>query len=293
MKYFVSRSLLSLSVAFSLLAFLWARNKQYNLELVVLSTTIIILISAISLERWLPFCKDWNLSHSDTSTDIFSASVLIGIVDPLLKYAAPVLLLVLCAKIPMQYRIDFISDAMPFALQLILATALIEFGRYWAHRLHHSNQYLWWLHAMHHGSERLYALNNFRFHPLNYLINFCIGVLPAMLLGFDTEVLLGYLALTQPVLMLQHANIDLRNGWANYIFSSNELHRWHHSTDSNEANNNFGNAFVIWDLVFGTFKYKALNNPEHIGLFSGSSKYPSRESYIQQILSMFKPNCCP
>ncbi|MDZ4289605.1 MAG: alpha-E domain-containing protein [Prosthecobacter sp.] len=38
----------------------------------------------------------------------------------------------------------------------------IEFGKYWAHRLHHRLAPLWWLHAMHHGSERLYALNNLR-----------------------------------------------------------------------------------------------------------------------------------
>ena len=122
------------------------------------------------------------------------------------------------------------DEELPFARQLIGATLLIELGRYASHRLHHSVAALWWLHAMRHSSERLYAINNLSFHPLNYAINFAIGVVPAMLLGLSDEALLGYLAILQPVLMLQHANIDRKSGWANYVFSSNEVHRRNHSS---------------------------------------------------------------
>jgi ornithine lipid hydroxylase len=89
---------------------------------------------------------------------------------------------------------------------------------------------------MHHSSERLYTMNNFRYHPLNYTINFALSVFPLMLIGVPSEVLFGYMVITQPILMLQHANIDLRSGWLNYVVSTNELHRWHHSTQASEAN---------------------------------------------------------
>jgi ornithine lipid hydroxylase len=293
LNFLLSRFLLPLSVAISLLGFMVATHYEASTEMAVLVSSILTLVTAIALERRLPFKKQWNTSHADVATDITSASILIGLTDPLLKYSAPVFLVMLCAYIPASLQLDLVPNSMPFAIELIIATLLIELGRYWAHRLHHKNPYLWWLHAMHHSSERLYSLNNFRFHPLNYFINFCISILPAMLLGFDADVLLGYLAITQPVLMLQHANINLRSGWFNYIFSSNELHRWHHSSHYDEANHNFSNAFIIWDLVFGTFKYDALQNaPKHIGLFSASSKYPSKSSYFQQLFSMFKPGCC-
>lgn len=151
----------------------------------------------------------------------------------------------------------------------------------------------WLLHALHHGSERLYALNNFRFHPLNYVLNFALGVFPLMLLGVPSKVLLGYLALSQPVLMLQHANLDLRSGWLNYVFSTNELHRWHHSAARDEANSNYGNALILWDLVFGTFRYRpAENAPRRIGLFATSGDYPARASYLAQLRSAFGPQCC-
>ena len=110
-----------------------------------------------------------------------------------------------------------------------------------------------------------------------------------MLLGAPNEVLLGYLAVTQPVVMLQHANIDLRSGALNYLFNTNELHRWHHSSRPEEANSNYGGGLIIWDIIFGTFKYEKRNNaPKRIGLFSQNGYYPDKASYIKQVFSV----CC-
>ncbi|WP_395400829.1 sterol desaturase family protein [Pseudoduganella sp. UC29_106] len=180
----------------------------------------------------------------------------------------------------------------PFALQIAIAALLAEFASYWAHRLHHEHPALWWLHALHHGSERLYALNNFRIHPLNYAINYVFGIVPLLLIGTPQEVILGYFAVTYPVLMLQHANLPLQSGWFNYVFSTNEVHRWHHSRCAGEGDSNFGRALVLWDQVFGTFRYApAGNDPAGVGLYVGSH-YPARASFLAQLSSMFLPTCC-
>lgn len=34
------------------------------------------------------------------------------------------------------------------------------------------------------------------------------------------------------------------------MVSGAELHRWHHSNRIEESNNNYGNNFIVWDLVF-------------------------------------------
>ena len=52
--------------------------------------------------------------------------------------------------------------------------------------------------------------------------------------------------------LFQHANIVLRLGPLNWIFSMAELHRWHHSRRVEESNTNFGQNLIIWDIVFGT-----------------------------------------
>ena len=91
-------------------------------------------------------------------------------------------------------------------------------------------------------------------------------------IGVPGPVILGYFAVTLPVLVTQHANLPLRNGWLNLVFSTNEVHRWHHSARAGEGDSNFGRALVIWDQAFGTYRYQpAGNDPGRVGLYAGSS----------------------
>jgi ornithine lipid hydroxylase len=293
MKDFFSKWLVLAIVLASVCIFSLAASFNANLEIVVLALTVSTLILSLYLERKMPFSKAWSQQQGDTATDLTSAGFLLGITDPLLKFVAPLAVVSLYGLFSIGEVKNIFPTAALFALQIIIATLVIEFLRYWAHRAHHSLKPLWWLHAMHHSSERLYTMNNFRYHPLNHTINFALSVFPLMLIGVPSEVLFGYMAITQPILMLQHANIDLRSGWLNYVVSTNELHRWHHSTKATEANANYGNALIVWDIVFKTFKYvKHSNSPTQIGLFSTSKHYPTRASYLQQMLSAFSPECC-
>ena len=294
MRALLSRLFLPLAISTSLAAFFITRAQGGNTELAVLLATLLTLAITLTLERVMPFNAAWNRSQGDFGTDVASAVVLLGIIDPLLKFIAPIAVVFVYTGFGAASPLPWLSESAPFALQLLVVTLLVELGRYAAHRLHHSNRYLWWLHALHHGSERLYAFNNFRFHPLNYLINFSVSLLPVMLLGASPDVILAYLAISQPILMIQHANIDLKSGWLNYVFSTNEVHRWHHSSDATEANRNFGSAFVVWDIVFGTFRYERqkTNAPFAIGLFATSTSYPRAASYFSQLKSAFDSNCC-
>jgi ornithine lipid hydroxylase len=293
MNNLLSKWLLLLIILTSIVTFFIAKFFGTNLELVVLTLTISTLAISLYLEKTMPFSRQWNQQQGDTAINLTSAGFLLGVTDPLLKYLAPLAVVALYKAFNLDNAHNLFPTNAPFAVQVIIATLAIEFFRYWAHRWHHSNKYLWWLHAMHHSSERLHTINNFRFHPLNYVINFSLSVFPLMIIGVPSEVLFGYMAITQPVLMLQHANIHLRSGWLNYVFSTNELHRWHHSATATEANSNYGNALIVWDIAFKTFKHQQLSNvPVKVGLFSQSSSYPSRSSYFAQLKSMFSLRCC-
>jgi len=290
-KRFIARHLYTIAVGASLAAFLTAREFGLPLEAVVVAASVVVLVAAALLERLLPFEPAWRRSDGDTTTDAASAIVLIGLVDPLLKAAMPVLAIAALRGVGTPWRAFPIG--WPFMAQVLLALLWIEFAKYWSHRAHHRSPALWWLHALHHGSRRLYWLNNFRFHPLNHAINSLVSMLPLWLAGTPAEVLLGVAAISQPVLMLQHANLDLRSGWLNHVFSTNEVHRWHHSTQPHEANSNFGSALMLWDHVFGTFRHEAgRRRPVAVGLFGNGGGYPSARSYLQQLRSMFSPACC-
>jgi ornithine lipid hydroxylase len=260
------------------------------LELAILGSSVLTLMIAGVLERTLPYRNQWNANHGDLKTDMASAGVIAGLIDPLLKVLAPLGVVAVYAS----SGVTPILAGWPLCLQVILVLLVVEFGKYWSHRLHHGSTSLWWLHAMHHSSRRMYFLNGLRFHPLNYAINFALAIFPVMLLGVSQEAILGYLAITQPVVLLQHANIDLQHGVLNRVFSTPEAHRWHHSTAAHEADNNFGNAFLLWDHVFGTFKRaEGFDGNKEVGLFaSSSSNYPEAKGYLAQLASMLKPPCC-
>ena len=290
MKNIFSWGLLPGALLVSVGTFLHARLTGGNMELAILLSSLGALGLAMLLERTMPHQAEWNRPRDDRLTDWISFGLLAGAVQPLLKWLSP--LLVVGVYGLMQPASGLFPVEAPFAVQVLLATLLAELGKYWAHRWHHTQPALWWLHALHHGSERLYSINNFRVHPLEYALKHGLSLLPLMLLGVPADVLLGYIALTQPVQMLQHVNLPLRHGWLNYVFSTNELHRWHHSSLPEEGNSNYGSAWVVWDLVFGTFNYpREVSGPKTIGLYAASN-YPAHRSYWAQVLSMFSPACC-
>ncbi len=289
MKTFASKWLFLILVLASFGAFLLAYLAGGNVELTVLLSTITILSIGIILERVLPYSVHWNQSKGDFKNDLVSTAVLFGAIVPFVKYIAPISIIAVYGLVPSDAMLKIFPSDWNFFAQLIIALLSIEFGRYWIHRWHHSIGYLWWLHALHHSSERIYSINNFRLHPLNYMFNFLLSTFPLMLIGVPSEVLLGYLAISQPIIMLQHANIDFRSGLLNYVFNTNELYRWHHSVLPSEANKNYGGALIIWDVIFGTFIYqKNENSPKRIGLFSQNGYYPDKASYFSQVFSV----CC-
>jgi sterol desaturase/sphingolipid hydroxylase (fatty acid hydroxylase superfamily) len=288
----MGRLFLPLALALNIGVFLAVRHAGGNLELAVVIPSVLVLLAAALAERRMAYRSDWAASQGDLRTDATSAALLFAVVDPLLKWLLPVLVLALAGPQMMASGASMFPDGWPFWAQVLLAALVAEFTSYWSHRLHHSLPSLWWLHALHHGSRRLYWLNNFRIHPLNYAINYILGFAPLLLLGTPADVVFGYLALSYPVLMLQHANLPLRNGWLNYVFSTNEVHRWHHADNVQEGDRNFGRALVVWDMVFGTFRYSPRgNDPAAVGLYQPDS-YPARSSFAKQVWSMFLPGCC-
>ena len=116
---------------------------------------------------------------------------------------------------------------------------------------------------MHHSTTQLYTLNNFRFHPLNHIINHVAMIVPLAVAGISADAMLIYAALSLPILLLQHSNIDFDFGFLNQVLNTNDLHRWHHSAQPYEGTMNLGRALIIWDRLFGT--YRQSETGEEIG----------------------------
>jgi sterol desaturase/sphingolipid hydroxylase (fatty acid hydroxylase superfamily) len=275
---------------------LWAGAWQAGLPLAwaVMTASVLALALAAVLSRRWPYQPAWQKPQGDVSTDITSAAVLVGLADPLLHAGLTLLPIVALQWAPASTH--WWPASSPLALQIGLALGWIELAKYASHRWHHQQPALWWLHAMHHGSQRLYWLNGLRFHPLNHAINTALALGPLWWLGVPNEVLMATAAITQPVAMLQHANLAWPCGWANQVFSTYEMHRLHHSRHPQQANSNYGSALLLWDRLLGTWRAPAPLRAQDVGLFKtpqNGPAYPALASYWRQLSSLLRPVCCP
>ena len=176
----------------------------------------------------------------------------------------------------------------PVAAQLTLFWVMHDLYIYWFHRLQHSNRFLWRVHEAHHSGKDVDWLSGSRSHSLEILINQTIEYAPITLLGAhpDVAVLKGMLDATWG--MFIHSNIAVRMGWLQYVFNGPEMHRWHHSADSDRAVN-FATKIAAWDWLFGT-AYRPARGPKTYGLW-GDPPFP--RGYFAQHLWAFRPQPSP
>jgi sterol desaturase/sphingolipid hydroxylase (fatty acid hydroxylase superfamily) len=267
----------------ALLAAWWGLKAGFHGSAVVFCVSMSVAFLITILERLIPYESAWLRSHDDVPTDLFYAVSSLFAAPRLFDTVALAALIPLASAMPWGFAIW--PDDLPWGIQVLLAVVVGEFGSYWWHRLMHEWGPLFRLHATHHSAPRLYWLNATRFHPLDNIPMYALQVIPLTLAGVSEPVLVGFTVWSLVHGFFQHANMDVRLGPLNYLFSMAELHRWHHSRDISEANHNYGSNCIVWDLVFGTFYWPRKRRPPvDVGL-SGLPQFPKR--LVRQLLSPF------
>lgn len=246
-----------------------------------------VLALVAVVERVLPFDRSANQGTGDTQADLWSLAIVAGGLESLIGAAAPLVAAAAYAALAAQGLTGTgFPSHWPVLLQAVLLVLLADLAKYWFHRFGHEHPLGWRLHSVHHASKRVYWLNGFRIHPLYHLINFLLAVLPWLCLGASVEAVALHTVILAISAAFQHANIELRNGWLNKVFNTNELHRWHHSRRIDEANANYGAVLVVWDLLFGTYRARTPGQPIEMGL-ENEAGYPMN-SYFKQLLIPFQ-----
>lgn len=153
-------------------------------------------------------------------------------------------------------------SSWPFVAQVVLAVLIADAGHYVAHRSLHEVPWLWRFHRLHHEPDHLHSLNFFRMHPVEISLKTLSNLTPIVLLGANAEVVMCWSVISGVAVgSVNHANIRMRTGWFDEVFSTPTLHRFHHSNRMAEANNNYGNVTILYDRLFGTYL-----NPQHRGV---------------------------
>ncbi|MXN90389.1 sterol desaturase [Flavobacterium sp. Sd200] len=135
-------------------------------------------------------------------------------------------------------------------IALILAT---DFVWYWYHRLGHEVNIFWAAHIVHHHSEEFNFTAAARITTLQAIIRtgfWCL--LP--LLGFHPTMVITMLLVHGSYSFFTHTQIIGRIKWLEYVFITPSLHGVHHASDEKYLDKNYGDMFVFWDKIFGTFQ---------------------------------------
>ena len=227
----------------------------------------IILSVAIMtfLEHKFPYRKSWIPKTSDVRDDATFMVVVQVILPRILSFFVAITISKYIKSKGLTPAEYWPHHFLPI-VQTFLMVLFADFFRYWFHRASHEWYSLWRLHAVHHSPHKLYWINVGRFHPIDKALQFLFDSLPFIIVGISEEVLAMYFVFYAINGFFQHCNIDLKLGFLNYIISGPELHRWHHSFIIEEANKNYGNNLIIWDLLFGTWFLPTDREIEELGL---------------------------
>jgi sterol desaturase/sphingolipid hydroxylase (fatty acid hydroxylase superfamily) len=231
------------------------------------------------LERVLPYRPEWNRAQGDLLADALylpTTSAVVGLVRPAIATVG----VVVGGFVSERFGVGLWPHDWPLVAQLGLSWVVVELFAYWPHRWLHEVPWLWRLHATHHSPERLYWLNATRAHPLEHVFRSCFNMLPLALAGASVE-LLALQTISDAVIgFFQHANVDIRLGPLNWVFSAAPVHRWHHSRSRAEADHNYGDNFIFWDVVFGTYYRPREREVAALGI-AGLGAFP--RSYFAQL----------
>jgi sterol desaturase/sphingolipid hydroxylase (fatty acid hydroxylase superfamily) len=234
----------------------------------VVSTYVPVLIAAglvTLLELRFPHRSAWQPPVSEIKTDLTFMTVVQLAFPPLMGFVFTYALIGPARALNLPLSVIW-PHAWPIWIQALLMILTVDFLRYWLHRAAHENDTLWRLHSVHHSVEQLYWLNTARFHLIEKALQMTLDSLPFLLMAVDPTVLALYYVAYATNGFFQHANIELRYGILNYVVGSAEAHRWHHSRTPREANANYGNTVIVWDLLFGTWFLPAGRQVDELGL---------------------------
>lgn len=247
--------------------------------------TLPLLLTYLVIELTLPMEKRWSMTWRTLLPDlayIVSSGATVAVVSAGLAMLT----------ITLSGRADGPAKDWPIWLQLPVLFLVFEFINYHIHRGMHelrgsAGRLLWHIHAAHHLPDRLYLLMHAVSHPLNAVFVQAIAIiLPIWWMGYSPDAVLIFLVINAFHGIISHFNVDIRTGWANYIFIGPEVHRYHHSADISEAKN-YGATLTIWDQLFGTFVFRPGLAPRDLGV-SSNSNLPTYQQILAVIALPFR-----
>lgn len=151
-------------------------------------------------------------------------------------------------------------------LVYLLAFIGLDFAGYWMHRIQHEVNLFWNEHIIHHSSEEFNLSCALRQSISVFFSFFNIFLLPAAVLGIPGEVIAVIAPLHLFAQFWYHTRLIGKMGWLEYFLVTPSHHRVHHAMNAEYLDKNYGQIFIVWDKLFGTFQPELEDVPPVYGV---------------------------
>ena len=204
---------------------------------------------------------------------------------------ASVLLLPLVMSISNLQIFSMSQLQLPAYVTFALSFLLIDFINYINHRVHHKIPFLWRFHRLHHSDKKINALTTWLHHPFEVISTFVIVITLYVLFDIPVIVMIVYGIVFGAHAAFTHFNIlvpESINKYLQKIFVTPNAHMVHHALDLQDGNSNFGQLFLFWDWIFGTYKYRSNNELNAMEYGIDFNQSPQKNSFHQYLINPFK-----
>ena len=151
-------------------------------------------------------------------------------------------------------------------LLYVIAFLALDFAGYWVHRLAHTVNFFWNNHIVHHSSEEFNLACALRQSISVYFRIYAFLLIPAALFGVPQQVIAVVAPLHLFAQFWYHTQHIHKMGWLEYIIVTPAHHRVHHAINPEYLDKNYGQIFIFWDRMFGTFQEESPSIPAVYGL---------------------------
>lgn len=148
----------------------------------------------------------------------------------------------------------------------IIAFLALDFAGYWTHRLAHTVNFFWNNHIVHHSSEEFNLACALRQSISVFVRIYALLLIPAALLGVPEKVIAVVAPLHLFAQFWYHTRHIKKMGFLEYIIVTPAHHRVHHAINPEYLDKNYGQIFIFWDRMFGTFQEEKENIPAAYGV---------------------------
>lgn len=156
---------------------------------------------------------------------------------------------------------------MPYWLHFLLAFILLDLAIYFQHIMFHALPTFWRFHRVHHSDLDCDITTGLRFHPFEMIISVLFKFIVIISIGAPVMAVVIFEIILNAASMFSHSNIKIHPKIEPFIrlfIVTPDMHRTHHSVETDETNSNFGFFISLWDRLFGTYTKEPVKGHENM-----------------------------